>query len=356
MNAKSLFPFLFAAFLVSVPTQSSFAQTAFQKNATDAAAACQAFNGRSLTVVVPFRAGGGFDIEARAFRPFLQKHSQMDVSVANIAGASGTLAARAVADAPAGRAVVGLMDPRIIAIAPYSGTASPDLNAFLAVGSLGKQSAFWVTQKSFDWANVRQKSLVGSTAGDPARLALPAKAMNLDIKHVTGFNSTSETWTAFLRGDIDVFIAGKDTVERFVKSAPNATIALSLTSEPDPDFPTAPYLAGVGGMADRLSVGQSPENRKAQMTYAATAVTFSDTSRVFLVSNQAQAPLRLCLENAIAAALIDPERLASPMIRESNLTPQTLRQANESLTRLKSAIANNHKFLTEVLGAGAPQR
>lgn len=83
-------------------------------------ALAQPANDKVLTLVVPYPPGGGSDILARAIQPSLQTVLGQTVVVENVAGASGSLAARKVMSAPPDGNTLLIASPSEVVLAPMS--------------------------------------------------------------------------------------------------------------------------------------------------------------------------------------------------------------------------------------------
>lgn len=348
--------FLIAVY-VSLFACGTFAQSKFEEAAAIAHQSCEAFKGKSMSMVVAFSAGGGFDLEARALRPFLQRHSRMDIAVINMPGAGGMLAAHAVADMPSTRLIIGLLDPRTIATGRFEGYPGPGLAELAVVGSMGFSRAMWVSSQPLAWDQLASRRLIGSGGAQHLiRLLLPAKALGMNVAALNGLRSTNELWSSLLRGELDIAVLGSDTAERFLKTSPNVTVSLILSHSPDPAFPGVPYLAGPGGMAERLSKNASVRMKSERMALASVVALTANTSRFLFTSSKASETTRLCLETAFAAAMLDPERLTSSIVKDSNLQPLTLTEAKRMQSDIHSAFERNSALLSELSRSAASQR
>src|SRR4051794_3105839 len=70
------------------------------------AADCSSLAGHSITWIVPYSPGGGFDVESRLLAPHLSQVLGADVAVQNVSGAGGLVGAKAIRDAaPDGRTI-----------------------------------------------------------------------------------------------------------------------------------------------------------------------------------------------------------------------------------------------------------
>jgi tripartite-type tricarboxylate transporter receptor subunit TctC len=87
MDMKTVRPFPLSHLLcLTVPVAFFCAGTAEPVAAAD-------WPARDITLIVPFAAGGGYDITARATAPWIEKHlpKKMNVVVKNVTGAGGEI-------------------------------------------------------------------------------------------------------------------------------------------------------------------------------------------------------------------------------------------------------------------------
>jgi tripartite-type tricarboxylate transporter receptor subunit TctC len=76
----------------------------------------QGFPAKSVRIIVPFPAGGGLDITARAFGQKLAEYWGQTVVIENRPGASGMIGAEAVARAPKDGYILLICSPAEIAL------------------------------------------------------------------------------------------------------------------------------------------------------------------------------------------------------------------------------------------------
>jgi tripartite-type tricarboxylate transporter receptor subunit TctC len=70
----------------------SVSESDHSRRVAQAKSTCLPYQGRKLSMVIPVKPGGGFDLMGRALEPFLASRSGMSVAVSNVAGGSGLLA------------------------------------------------------------------------------------------------------------------------------------------------------------------------------------------------------------------------------------------------------------------------
>ncbi|MGH7087809.1 MAG: Bug family tripartite tricarboxylate transporter substrate binding protein [Stellaceae bacterium] len=171
------------------------------------------YKGRTVTLVIGYSVGGGYDLYARLVARYLGKHipGNPEIVPQNMPGA-GSLKAVKYLDsvAPADGSVIGtfgrsmglepLLDPK----AGYDGTK------FAWLGSATNDVSLCVTWKTspiatFQDALAKEVKLGGEGAGaDPDVFALTLKnVFGAKVKLVTGFPGTNETTLAMERGEID---------------------------------------------------------------------------------------------------------------------------------------------------------
>lgn len=93
--------------IVEFRTLSRFACMAGLVLAMPAAALAQAFPQRDITFIVPWNAGGANDVMMRALQPIL-KEDGISIVIENVAGATGSVGLRRVAQAPADGYMLGM--------------------------------------------------------------------------------------------------------------------------------------------------------------------------------------------------------------------------------------------------------
>jgi tripartite-type tricarboxylate transporter receptor subunit TctC len=167
--------------------------------ATMRLASAQGYPTRPITLVVPFAAGGAFDVLARVLTPRLSEILQQQVIVENIGAAAGIVGTNRVAHAAAdgysvllGTAGTHAYNPALYSKLPYDPAAD-----FTAVGLVAEQPMVLVARKDFppntlpefvsyvkaNIANIQYGSAgVGSTTH--LACALLNAATGLNVTHV----------------------------------------------------------------------------------------------------------------------------------------------------------------------------
>jgi tripartite-type tricarboxylate transporter receptor subunit TctC len=172
------------------------------------------YRGKTVTIIVGYTAGGGYDIYARALARHMGKHLPGNPSfiVQNLTGAGSLNAANHIYNvAPKDGTVFGTF-ARGLAIEPLIGTAKVQFDAtrFTWLGSGTNEisiCATWHTSPVKTWADALKTTFAvgGEGAGsDPDTYsALIRNVFGAQLKLVTGYHGTSDIILAIERGEVD---------------------------------------------------------------------------------------------------------------------------------------------------------
>ncbi|SON57189.1 Tripartite tricarboxylate transporter family receptor [Hartmannibacter diazotrophicus] len=221
----------------------------------NAADSCEFFKGKTVEMVVPFSAGGGFDTYGRMVAKFMgDQLGAANMIVRNQPGAGGLLATNQTwATKPDGLTI------QLIAI---SGMVAAELGG--ADGVLFKTNEFsWIGRISGEpdvittapdggiktGEDVRaiaaeRKVRVGSTGlGSPQYIGSQLLAMFMDDGRViTGFSGSQEVYTSLQRGELDLFVSSLSAAEAAEK-AETGRVLWIFGTEGLPERPNVPPLS-----------------------------------------------------------------------------------------------------------------
>jgi len=222
--------------------------------------ACAFFKGKTVELVVPFSAGGGFDVYGRMVAKYMgDELGAANMIVRNQPGAGGLLATNQTwNEKPDGLKI------QLIAV---SGMLAAELGG--AQGVNFKTSGFsWIgrisgepdvvattpggTIRTLDdvkKTGAEREVRIGSTGlGSPQYISakLLEKILETRTKVVTGFSSTPEVFASLGRGELDLFASSLSTADAAEKAKTGQTIWL-LGSE---TIPNRPDILPLEGMVD----------------------------------------------------------------------------------------------------------
>jgi len=198
-------------FLVVILMTVSVAGFASAKSIKDAAAF---YKGKNLTLVVPYKPGGGYDAWGRLLAPYLGKYTGTRVIVKNMPGAGGMLGINEVYTARPNGLTINIQNAVAAVTNQLVGVKGVryDLLKYNWIGRVTTDTRVLAMRKGAPVktieALINSKSpikfgatgLGGSTYVDAV---ITKKALNLPIEIVHGYDSSSEVDLGLLRGEID---------------------------------------------------------------------------------------------------------------------------------------------------------
>jgi tripartite-type tricarboxylate transporter receptor subunit TctC len=254
---------------------------------------------KPIEVVVGFAAGGETDIMARGLGPFIQKHlgGKANVIVLNKVGASGEIANAYLQRAPADGYVLGVVNVPPLVFVPMTKKAQYDPKELSLIARVVSDPTFLVTRKDSPYTTLKQ--VVDALKDKPKSLSFGYNGIGtnghlamLQLQLATGiqlndipFNGSSQSKNALLGGHTDFMFT-------------------SLTAVPNPDKEAVPLRIVSQFMTSRAPAIKDVPTAKEQ---GINVVMPSD--RGFATARAVPAPIQQRLQQAIAAALKDPEFL-----------------------------------------------
>ncbi|MCF6506432.1 hypothetical protein E9549_03270 [Blastococcus sp. MG754426] len=222
------------------------------QNADAGAEAGKYYEGENLDFVVPYDAGGGYDVYARALAPYLGECLGAEVVVRNEPGAGSLLATNSTANAGP--------DERRIQITNSVGTASAqiagadgvmfDMSEFsiigrvatapdtVAVASDGRLSSF---QDMIDSEETVRFAATGPGSNEYIAASVLSAIYGFPIEVVTGFGGSGEARLAVIAGNADAHASTWDSVLGPVESGEVEAIVVA-SDEPVELLPDMPVV------------------------------------------------------------------------------------------------------------------
>jgi tripartite-type tricarboxylate transporter receptor subunit TctC len=179
-----------------------------------ASASADFYRGRTVTLIVGYSVGGGYDTYARVLARHLGKHipGNPQVVVQNMPGAGSLRAANYLFNvAPKDGSTIGMFG-RGLAMEPLIGTGATQFDAtkFTWLGSGTEEASVFVTWHTTSvrtWQDMLSKtfSVGGEGPGsDPDVYALLLKnTFGIKLRLITGYPGTAEIALALERGEVD---------------------------------------------------------------------------------------------------------------------------------------------------------
>ena len=250
------------------------------------AALAQGYPERSITMVVPFAAGGPTDTVARLVAEKMSANLGQQVIVENVGGAGGTLGAGQVAAAEADGYTILLHHIGMATSATlYRSLAYDPLNAFEYVGLVTEVPMTIVARKDFEpadmaslvtyvKANADKLTMANAGIGAASHLCGMLFMQALEAPIVTvPYKGTGPAMTDLLGGQVDLMCDQTTNTTEQIKGGTIKGYAVTSPARLDvfPDLPTVAE-AGLGGMEVGVWHGvYAPKGTPAEATERLTA-------------------------------------------------------------------------------------
>jgi tripartite-type tricarboxylate transporter receptor subunit TctC len=182
-------------------------------SSADVLPACSSLDGQTVSLVVPYEPGGGYDSYARLLAPYLEGETGATIAVQNQPGAGGLLALNNLLTESPDGTTIAIMNGVGAGGSSLAGAdgAQFGLADFTYVGRVVSEPPLIVTSaggpyQTFDAVRAAQGFRWGSTgpgAEDYVTASLLNAVFGIDAQIVTGFPGSGETELAILQGSVD---------------------------------------------------------------------------------------------------------------------------------------------------------
>jgi tripartite-type tricarboxylate transporter receptor subunit TctC len=209
----------------------------------------------SISIVIPYRAGGGFDRTVRLFAPFFERHLGGGIRIMpdNSAGAGGRLGAAKVYRAPTDGSVLGIFNlPGFVLPEVLGETIDYDLRAMSWIGRIESENYVLLVAGDspfHDLDDIKAADRLTFLSTGYGSTILAASQIVADqlqrsgepAVFLTGYTGTADSLVGLIRGDGNVAIAPVTSALAYLESGDLRAIAVSGATS---------TLAGVASFAD----------------------------------------------------------------------------------------------------------
>jgi tripartite-type tricarboxylate transporter receptor subunit TctC len=225
------------------------------------------FPAKNIQFVIPYAAGGGFDIYVRVIAPVMEKYLPKKVNVVpfNIAAGAGSRGVAQLYRARPDGYTIGILNiPGMFILQQQQGAGAYDLAKFTWIGAMGEGERYLIATgansplKSFaDLKALSAKrpvklSVTGPEGTAYAATMIGSQLLGLKTQLITGYKGSADYVVAAVRGDSDAVVATIPTALRFVQGG-NLRVLASF--EAHSSFPGVPDATALGQLElDKITV------------------------------------------------------------------------------------------------------
>jgi tripartite-type tricarboxylate transporter receptor subunit TctC len=291
--------------------------------AASAQPAAEPYAGKTVTVMIGFGPGGGYDLWGRTVARHIGKHlpGKPTVIAQNMPGAGSFVATNHIYTiAPKDGTVIGIV-ARDAPLGPITGAEGAKFDA-TKLSWIGTPTTETNVCMAFNTAEVKtvqdlyQKQLiVGDTGPGTGTYTYPralTQLLGMKFKTVSGFPSSSDVFLAMERGEVEGFCESLDSVmARRPDWIPTKKVILLFQggAEPNPEIKDVPFI---------LDIAKTEEERQAiSFLYAGQGI-----GRPFIAPPDLPAGRLKILRDAFNATMKDPDFVADVKRQKLDLEPE----------------------------------
>jgi tripartite-type tricarboxylate transporter receptor subunit TctC len=300
------------------------------------------YEGKTITIVVGFKTGGGYDRTARILARHLPKYlpGTPTVIVQNMPGGNSIIAANHVYNVakPDGLTIGTFNRNLVLAQLTSVSGVKYDLNKFAWIGSAATESTILVLRtdlpyKSFEELKKAGKTVVIGATGPGANTydfpLLLKELLGVNLKIVSGYSSSADIMLAVERKEVDGRAGSYSSLQSFIDRGLVRPLIRARAVE-----------AGIEKLPVDESFATSPRARAIMALRSAPEVV----GRPYVMTPGTPDAMLKVMREAFAKALKDPELIAEA--KKSNMDLEYM-PADEVLKVLKEVLAQPKDVVDE---------
>ena len=295
---------------------------------------CAALEGETVTLVVPYSPGGGYDTYARMIAPYFAEELGADVVVRNQEGAGGLLAINNLTTAEPDGTTIAIMNGQGSVGAALAGApgASFDVAELTYLGKLAGESPVVVVGASTEyetWEDVRDASdfqwgSTGPGAEDYINASFLTSVFDMDAEVVTGFPGSSEAELAVTAGDVEGMTGDPSSRRSAIESGDHQPVLVIGRDKPEWLPEDVPLISEVEATAEQKALIE-PQ------------VALMEMGRPLVAPPGMDEELTGCLRDALATTLQNPDLVAEAEQQERPINYLSGEELEELVRQLLDA-------------------
>ncbi|GAB6173984.1 tripartite tricarboxylate transporter substrate-binding protein [Paradesulfitobacterium aromaticivorans] len=304
------------------------------------------YKDKNLNFIVPYNAGGGYDLYARLLAPYIQKYIPgLTVVVRNVPGGGGLTGMNELYLAKVDGLTIGIMNGvgMIADQAAKQAGVKFDLNKFTWLARLNNEPKVMIIDartkyKTIDDLKNEKETLKFATNGvgssEYVTLEITKKLFLPQMDIVSGYNTAAEYDVSMMRGEV-LGSSGSVSSRMPLIEQKKAVPVLLYGTKRDPAFPDVP-------LATEISSGKDKE-------LAANFVTLLELGRDLAAPPGIPEERAEVLREAFAKALADPELLGKAEQSKLDISPLSGPEIGELMKKSLQMPEDLKELMTKAL-------
>ena len=174
------------------------------------------YKGKTITFIVPYNPGGGYDVVARSIAPKLEEITGSNIVVRNMPGGGGNLGTNTLFNEKADGLTIAILNGTQIVNSDLFGSAEEgvqyDISKFSYIGRVNEEDMVLYTKGGGRYQNIEDLYNAGQSikfaVGSPtdnlyAGLVIMEEALGVPFEIIPGYSGSAEMELAVLNGEVD---------------------------------------------------------------------------------------------------------------------------------------------------------
>ncbi len=217
---------------------------------TAAAVNMDAFKGKTITLIVPHGAGGGFDAYSRLIAPYIEKYSGATVNIKNVTVAGGMGGRNDVWNAPKDGLTIGFSSFSDAILGQLAGMEGVQFDApkFTFLELVANEPRVVFVGKDSKYKSIAEFSTPGTKLkfsspgvgdGDFFITVVLAQALGWDLATIAGYQNNADASLAVVKGEVDGRESSLSSMAVMLKSG-DVRPLLFVNDKRVPEYPNIP--------------------------------------------------------------------------------------------------------------------
>ncbi len=317
---------------------------------------CPQLEGKRIRWIVPYSAGGGYDVYSRLIKPFLEKETGAAIRIENLPGAGGILGAKTLKEAAPDGLTLGYLNVGGLLAASLTGLSEAPNPAtdFTILGQVARPLRVLFTRGSSELNTMsdvlalgRRRPVVAaiSEIGGTAflNLYLTLRELEIPVELISGLAGSRQIALAVMRGEVDLADSAFESVLDLIEAGELKPL-LQVSAEPISEHPSLQgvmWFAGEDGLAVRRARERGKDADQARLD-AAAIIALVSSSRMVAGPPGMDPGLERCLADQVHRALTNPEFHAAAARARRSLT---IASAEVARAQIKAAVERLDRFI-----------
>lgn len=334
------------ALAVSVCAVPAFADTLPQS-------CVNALESQSIGLIVPNRAGGGYDTYGRAIANELGDLIGTRIHVSNVVGGGGLMAMSQVANQTEDEILLIVDGVEEIVNSTDGNDILPfGSNAFEMLGIFYTEQEVWLANPEIDFSDPSLSQLVFSTSSIDSNfvpLVIAAKALGFSFEVIGGYGGSGEAIAAVLRGETDLTTASLTTTMRAAENNnDDLALAMIVSDEPVAAAPSIRPMIGPNSIFDARSANWTEEERNDRKELAETVLALGTTRRAIFTASSVAPDILTCMRTAVDHVLSSDALADTLILQGRSVAPLPSLVSQEIFSRVQTTFDRHAEQIAEM--------